>query len=233
MSYKPRVVVPGLPHHVYLRGNNRRLLFASKADRLRWIACVRRALDATNCQMHQMTLMNNRVYGIITPPDKKALSDMVKRACEQYAQTRNQQRNGSGRLFAVGFQSATLADDDTLRVTTLHADSAARRAGLVLDPFVHEWSTARIHADVFGKHELRAIWTPSTWYARLGSTPHARAVAYRQAMIEYIALGGVPAIDREREDEDAGDYRRRVARPNGSWAREGQLHYGRKGSSVR
>lgn len=212
MKHEPRLVIAGRPHHVYLRGNNHRLLFASHTDRVFWIECVRRALDATRCQLHQMTLMSNRVHAIVTPPEPKALSAMVKRACERYAHKRNQQRVASGRLFAVGFRSHPLFDDNALRDTTLHADASALRAAQTEDPFAHEWSTAPLHAGLPGTHELRAIWTPSTWYVRLGSTPDARARAFREAMIEYLVLGGAPPIDLGIEAEDESTYRRRPSR---------------------
>ncbi len=231
MGRKPRLVVADHPHHVYQRGNNRRLLFSSHGDRVFWIACMRRALDATGCRLHQMTLMSNHVHAIITPPDADALSELMKRANQRYAQTRNQQRGGSGKLFEERFRSVVIDDVEHLRVTTLYNDANAYRAKMVTDPFAHDWSTVPLHAAGFGGRFLRSLWTPSAWYQGLGATPMARAVAYRHAMIQYLELEDDAAIDDEikkREARDAEVYRRRVERPGRGWAREAQSRYGRK-----
>jgi hypothetical protein len=228
MRYQPRAFVAGRPHQIYLRGNNRRLLFASRADRVLWIDCVRHALDATTCLLHQMTLLRSSVRAVITPPHRAALSDMVKRACGRYGQTRNKLRGGSGRLFAVGFPAIPLVDDDEVKRATLYADTAAMRANGLGDPFAHEWSTVRFHAGLASTHVMRAVWTPSPCYTRLAAGANQRAAAYRQAVIELVALGDLPDAFVSLEQDDALDYRRRIERPDGTWAREGQLQYGRK-----
>lgn len=228
MGRKPRLVVAGKPHHVYLRGNNRRKLFSSRADRIFWIACVRRALDATQCQLHQETLMTNHVHNIVTPPVEGALSEFVKRACHRYAQYRNQARGGSGKLFEERYRSKVIEDHEQLRVTTLYNDANAYEAGLVTDPVGHDWSTGPIHAGGSGGRMFRSIWTPSVWYVRLGSTPQERAEAYRKEMATYLELGESAPIDEEWESEDAEPYRRRLERPDGSCAREDLLQYGEK-----
>jgi putative transposase len=228
MGRKPRVVVAGAPHHVYLRGNNRRVLFSSRADRILFLACLRRALDATKCQLHQLTLMTNHVHAIITPPDKKALSQLVKRTCQRYAQLRNAKRGGSGKLFEERYRNKVIVDEAQLRVTTLYNDANAFRAKAVREPFAHEWSTAPLHAATPGGRMLRSVWTPSSWYTRLGPTPSKRAEAYRAAMVEYLELEEAAPIDEEVEEVDDEGYERRLERPDRSSAREAFLRYGRK-----
>jgi len=228
MGRKPRLVVPGLPHHVYLRANNRRVLFSSRADRALFLGCLRRALDATGCQLHQITLMTNHVHLIITPPTKKALSDLVKRTNQRYAQLRNEKRKGSGKLFEERFGSKVIFDSAQLRVTTLYNDANAFRAGMTDGPFDHEWSTAPLHAGGQEGAMLRSLWTPSNWYMQLGPTPEARAQAYRLHMAEYLELDIDASIDEEVRDEVDERYDLRLRRPDGSSAREGVCRYGRK-----
>ncbi|MBZ0236294.1 MAG: hypothetical protein K8M05_28460 [Deltaproteobacteria bacterium] len=233
MERHTRLVVAGHPHLIYLRGNNRRLLFASHADRLLWVECVGRALDVTKCRLHQMTLVRAAVYMIVTPTDEVGLSDVVKRACERYTPTRNRQRGGSGRLFEVGFRSRALLDLEQVRTTTLHHDATAFRVGDATDPFVHPWSTAALHAGRLEGRKLRPIWTPSRWYAQLGRTSDERARAYRRAMAEYLERGEAPPVDERIAADEKENYRRRIERPDGRWARERQLQYGPKTASDR
>jgi REP-associated tyrosine transposase len=230
MARQPRLVVAGQPHHVYLRGNNRRVIFSSKADFTFFVACLRRALDATRCQLHQLTLMRNHVHSIITPPDEDAISSLVKRACQRYSQDRNQKRGASGKLFEERYRSKIIVDDAQLMTTTLYNDANAYKAGEVTDPFVHEWSTVPLHAGVSGARLIRSLWTPSRWYLRLGRTEEERVLAYRREKIAYLELAPATiddaiALDAKAEAADAERYVRRLERPNRSSAREPELPY--------
>ncbi|HUQ04623.1 MAG TPA: transposase [Kofleriaceae bacterium] len=227
MGRQPRLVVAGAPHHVYLRANNRRLLFSSVADRMFWLACLRRALDATECQLHQLTLMSNHIHSIITPPDKRALSALIKRTCQRYAQIRNELRRGSGKLFEERFKAKVITDLAHLRATTLYNDANGFRAGIVADPLSHDWSTAPIHAGQAGGDAIRSLVTPSRWYVQLGNTPSERAAAYRREMGAYLQLGDDALVDEEirrREDKDA-EPATRIRRPDGTSARESAVEY--------
>lgn len=233
MARQPRLVVAGQPHHVYLRGNNRRVLFSSKADFTFFLACLRRALDATHCLLHQLTLMRNHVHSILTPPNEEAISELVKRACQRYSQKRNQKRGGSGKLFEERYRSNIILDEAQLMATTLYNDANAFKAGAVKEPFTHEWSTVPLHAGVSGARMIRSLWTPSPWYMQLGSTGEERATAYRREMMAYLEL--VPetiddaiAVDAKAEAADAEPYLRRLERPNRTSAREPALRYGGK-----
>lgn len=229
MERSARLVVPGLPHQLYLRGNNRRLVFASHADRLLWIDCIHRALDITKCRLHQMTLMKSSIHMIITPMEELGISDVVKRACERYAQLRNKRRKSSGRMFEVGFRSRVLVTTQELGAATLHCDSAAYRLGAATDPFIDQWSTTAVHSGRPEGRRLRGVWTPSPWYGGLASSGDARARAYRRVMAEYLEGDDAWSIEGAFDVEDAKAYKRRIERPDGIWARERQLQYASKG----
>jgi putative transposase len=228
MARKARLVVAGAPHHVYLRGNNRRRLFSSRADRLHWLRCLRRALDKTRCQLQQLTLMTNHVHMIVAPPGKDELSDLVKRACQRYAQLRNAEREASGKLFEERFGSKVITDDAQMMMTTLYNDANAYRAREVRDPLVHEWSTGALHAARPGSRIIASLWTPSPWYLGLGRTASARAAAYRTLMLAYERLDAPQTVDDEMADPVVPPYTRRLERPDRSSAREPAPRYGQK-----
>jgi len=223
-----RLVVPGLPHHIYQRGNNRRRLFSSDADRLLWLACVQRGLTASATLLHQHTLMSNHVHMIVTPRDEDGLAILMKRACQRYAQIRNAQRDATGKLFEERFNSKVIADTRQLMATTLYNDANAFRANLIADPLGDEWSTGPLHANTRGSRITRRMWTPSGWYVGLGRTPAARAKAYRALMENYAPVDEPPAIVEAEVEEEVLPYRRRVERPNGLSAREPETQRLRK-----
>lgn len=219
MSRLPRIVIPGLPLHVILRGNNRRRLFSSHADYQRFVLCLAAGLDTSACKLHQLTLMTNHVHLIAVPPQHAALSTLVHRTCQRYAQARNAQREATGKLFEERFHSKPILDDEYLATATVYNDVNAFRAGVVRAPLAHPWSTGPLHAGRAAVSRIPAsMWTPSPWYLALGATPESRAQRYRELVDARLALG---------ETEPPLDYSRRVERPDRSSAREAPLGWGR------
>jgi putative transposase len=221
MTREARLVVPGYPHHVYMRGNNRRRLFSTDADRLMWLQDLERGLEATRCQMHQHTIMDNHIHMIVTPPDQDSLSRMVKRACQRYAQQRNEQRDASGKLFEERFHSKVIESERQLMVTTLYNDANAFRAGMVEKPLDHAWSTGPLHAGKPGGRISPFMWVPSDWYLRLGKGRNRCATIYQILMENYApSEDDPPAIwEVEEDDPDTQPYHRRVERPDRTSAR--------------
>lgn len=214
MPRRSRSVVPHVAHHVWLRGNNRRRLFSSFADRQLFLRCLRRGLRASNALLHQLTLMNNHVHMIAVPAGPDGLRVLVARTCQRYAQLRNQDREASGKLFEERYHSKVIEDAAALMTTTLYNDANGYRAGLAPSPFGYAWSTGPLHAGIAGGRIPRAMWTPSGWYVGLAADPAARAERYRELMMAYIARSEPRAADRD------SPYTRRLERPDRSFARE-------------
>lgn len=217
MARQTRIVVPGQPHHVYLRGNNRRRLFSSGADYERFIACLTLGLSSSACALHQLTLMTNHVHLIATPPVVAGLSTLLHRTCQRYAQVRNSLRDGSGKLFEERFQSKPILDDEYLATVTIYNDVNAYRAGRVKTPLAHVWSTGPMHAGRAGRIPGQ-LWTPSAWYLALGATPQARAIRYREIVAERVVAA--------EDTAPTSPYQRRLERPDRTTAQEKSPRWG-------
>lgn len=204
MSRTRRVVVPGLSHHLILRGNNRRTLFSYPSDYLKFIACVGKALHSSSCHLHAMTLMTNHVHCIATPSSKNDLALFVQAFAQRYAQYRNRKRNGCGKLFMERYRSIPIEDESHHAVAQIYVDINAWRSGKVLDPLDYPWCTFRIHA---GQHALSRfppdLWTPSRWYLTLGSSMQERAARYVQLARQFYLDGarGNPDVRVESMEE--------------------------------
>ena len=222
MSRKPRIVVPGAPHNVCLRGNNRRRLFSSFGDRTLFLRCLERGIRESECLVHQITLMNNHVHLIARPPTDVALSCLVSRSCQRYAQQRNADRAASGKLFEERFYSRVIEDDAALMLVTLYNDANAYQAGIAATPFGHEWSTGPLHAGLSGSRIPTRLWTPSRWYLALGANVDARAATYRHLIGEHVARTAIAEAARASEPANDGTtpYKLRLERPDRSAARE-------------
>src|SRR5262245_7810080 len=105
MARAPRIIVPGLPHHVVLRGNNRRRLFSSKLDYRMFLYFAGLSLKRCQVGLHALTLMSNHAHLLVTPRHQHDLAAFVKPLAQRYAQLRNEKRNASGKLFEERYWS--------------------------------------------------------------------------------------------------------------------------------
>jgi putative transposase len=187
MSRKPREVHPDLPHHVILRGNNRRRLFTRANDYTHFIGFLGEALDRHGVALHGLTLMSNHVHAILRPPDADALARTIKSAAQRFAVHRNREHDGSGKLFEQRYFCAAVTTDEYLARVTCYNDLNAVRAGVVDDPFDFRWSTYALHAGQPRRSAVpEDIWTPSPWYLALGSSSDERSAHYAEAAWAYV-----------------------------------------------
>jgi putative transposase len=178
MSRRPRheLVVPGLPHHVVLRANNRRNLFASTHDRLRFLRFVADADGPGACGVLALALMTNHVHLLIDAPSFEETWRWIKRIAQRYAVHRNRERGASGKVFEQRYGLKAVTSERQLAATTAYIDLNPLRAG-VDSP----WTTRSLHAGE-GKvvDAIRDVWRPSAWWLGLGESDAARHARYRE-----------------------------------------------------
>jgi hypothetical protein len=153
---------------------------------------------------------------IVTPPKDDSLASLMKRACQRYAQRRNVRFDASGKLFEERYRSKLIESERQWLVTTLYNDANAYRAGMVLSPIDHAWSTGPLHAGRRGSRISAWMWTPAGWYMRLASSANSRAAIYASLMDRYAPFDERPTIDEEDDDDEDTTA---VFRPDGSDAR--------------
>ena len=221
MPQPPRRVLAGFPHHVALRGNNRRVLFSSTKDYEQFLFYARCAKGKVPVDIHAATLMTNHVHMIVQPPEVEALSDFVGRLAQRYSQYRNAQRGGSGKLFERAFFSRPILDERQLAVTLAYVELNPIRAGLSPRSTKHRWTTYWNHIGAERPAFSDALWTPCGWYLELGRTDEERARRYAAWVKDCLRLGSRPE-DASRIDEMetrlAETMSLRLRRPDGSRA---------------
>ena len=180
MPRAPRQVLEGVPHHIVLRGNNRRRLFSYPRDYLHFIRLMDRHLQISEMALHALCLMPNHVHLLLTPFEETALGTFVKRVAQRYAQVRNKRFAASGKLFEQRYYSKPMNSERHLAIATAYIDLNPVRAHLVEDGNEYEWSTHRIHCGLAcPTRSLSSVWSPSDWYRGLGTDPGTQAAAYR------------------------------------------------------
>lgn len=171
-------VVPGLPHHIVFRGNNRRLLFTSLADRLRFLKYAEEAPGREECPMHGCALMGNHGHVVATPTSTDALSTWMKSTLQRYATYWNTRRDGSGKLFEQRFHALPIRSERQLAATLAYVDLNPERAGIGARG--RTWSTRTLHDGSWLEHPMRALWTPCDWWLGLGADDETRYRHYAE-----------------------------------------------------
>ncbi len=215
-----RLVLPGLPHHVVLRGNNRRRLFSYPNEYRYFLFLLGRALARSRCTLQALVLMRNHIHMILTPSDDKSLARCVGYLAQRYAQVRNRRRKSSGGLFEGRFFSRPIPNDRQLAITTAYIDLNPLRAGIAPADRPYRWSTEALH---LGRPELSEIpsglWTPSDWYLALAPDRATRGPQYAEWFEECQLSKEEPewidlvALKREMQDDQL-----RFERPDRSCA---------------
>jgi putative transposase len=139
-----RVVIPGLPHHVTQRGNNRQDVFFTDDDRAFYLETLRRQSRRHGLELHGFCLMTNHVHLIVTPLTEESLAKAVGRAHQLYAQYINDHCGRIGHLWHSRFFSCPM-DDDHYMTGLRYAERNPQRAGLVRVPWEYPWSSAAAH----------------------------------------------------------------------------------------
>jgi putative transposase len=174
----PRIVLLDHPHHVILRGNNRRRIFSYPDDYWAFMRYLAQGMAKHPCQMHALTLMTNHVHILLTPSTPEAMSKLVHHTAMRYAKLRNAGRSSTGKLFEGPFKSFPVLGDGQLARVTAYIELNPVRAGMRDDPRDYRYSTYGLHVD--GRCDVPpSLWTPSPWYRSLGDTIQERARRYR------------------------------------------------------
>ncbi|WP_093037083.1 transposase [Thiocapsa roseopersicina] len=144
MARLPRVVVPGLPHHVTQRGNRRQRTFFGDED---YAACWR--LLSTSCracgtQVLVYCLMPNHVHLILVPGDELGLRDALGEAHRRYTRMINFREGWRGHLWQERFHSFVM-DERHLIAAARYVERNPVRALLCARPQDWPWSSARAH----------------------------------------------------------------------------------------
>lgn len=188
MARLPRLTVPGYPHHVIQRGNNRQAIFATAADYQMLLDLLDENARKFGVALHAYVLMTNHFHLLATPSTLEALPQMMQAVGRRYVRYFNDRQARSGTLWEGRYRSTLIDTERYLLACMAYIDLNPVRAGLVSDPKDYPWSS---HGHHVGLRPDRLI-TPHPLYWALGNTPFAREAAYA----ELVAAG----ISSEQQD---------------------------------
>lgn len=224
MARQPRIALPGYPHHVIQRGNNRQPVFFAERDYRYYLTCLGQAKIASPCRIYAYVLMTNHVHLLVEPAETRMLGRFMQSVGRRYVRYVNAAYGRSGTLWEGRFKSAVVSRDEYLIACSRYIELNPVRAHMVQRPEEYPWSSYR----------CRALGTPDRlldddpWYGGLGATPEGRQRVYREwvessrdhaqeweRIREATQRGRAIGKDRFQQEIEAAIGRRLVDQPRG------------------
>ncbi len=157
-----RVVVPGVPHHLTQRGNNRQDVFFTDSDRRLYLKLLREQAQRHGLAVHGYCLMTNHVHLVGTPAGPLSLAKAVGRTDFLYTQAINRLHGRSGHLWQNRFYSAPL-DEPHFWTALAYVEQNPVRSGIVRQAWEYAWSSASVHLGGPDRHRLLDLRLWQSW----------------------------------------------------------------------
>jgi putative transposase len=190
MARLPRLTLPGLPHHVIQRGNNRQPIFADRADYQMMLDLLDENARKFGVAIHAYVLMDNHFHLLATPQTAEGLPQMMQAVGRRYVRYFNDRHKRSGTLWEGRYKSTLIQTERYLLACMVYIDLNPVRAGMVAQARDYPWSS---HCHYIGLAQDRLL-TPHPLVWALGNTPFAREAAYADLVLAGISAGQQQAL---------------------------------------
>jgi putative transposase len=176
MARLPRLTLPGHPHHVIQRGNNRQAIFASPPDYQMMLDLLDENARKFGVGIHAYVLMGNHFHLLATPQTLDGLPQMMQAVGRRYVRYFNDRQKRSGTLWEGRYKSTLIQTERYLLACMAYIDLNPVRAGMVGQARDYAWSS---HAHYIGLRVDKLV-TPHPLFWDLGNTPFAREAVYAE-----------------------------------------------------
>ena len=183
MARLPRLTLPGYPHHVIQRGNNRQTIFASAADYQTLLDLLDENAEKFGVAVHAYVLMSNHFHLLATPQTAEGLPLMMQAVGGRYVRHFNDSQKRTGTLWEGRYKSTLIQTERYLLACMAYIDLNPVRAALVAQARDYPWSS---HGHYTGQRTDKLI-TPHGLVWELGNTPFAREAAYAELVQSGIS----------------------------------------------
>ncbi len=200
---KARVVLPGQPHHITQRGNNRQAVFYCDEDRQAYLDRLFVYADRYHLRVWSYCLMRNHVHVVGVPEERQSMAKVFGRLHADYARAVNFRRDGCGHLWQERFYSCAMEFHHAL-VAMAYVEQNPQRAGVVRSADEYRWSSAEAHLrgeDPSGRLDLgmwRSEYTPARWREVLASSvmEEEQRQRFREATARGRPFGSESYVER-------------------------------------
>jgi putative transposase len=190
MARLPRLVLPGIPHHITQRGNRRERTFFEDGDYALYLDLLADAAGRMGVDIWFYCLMPNHVHIIAVPSDEDGLSRTFRYVHRHYTGYINARLRVTGHLWQGRFSSVAM-DDAHLIAAFRYVALNPVRAKLVARPEDWAWSSTRAHLAKSDDHVVKVA--PAL--ERIGDFAAFLGEDFDEAMT-YAALRKAESIGR-------------------------------------
>lgn len=183
MARQARLVVPGYPHHVIQRGNNRQPIVLDDHDRITFLRELGDLAAERRLAVHAYVLMDNHVHLLATPHAQVDLSWVMQALGRRYVHAFNRRHGRTGTLWEGRFRAAVVETDRYFLACQRYIELNPVRAGVVEDPVAFRWSSAQHHLGI----KTDALVSDHSVFWTLGNTPFEREAAYRDLLAQGMS----------------------------------------------
>jgi len=179
-----RIVIPGVPHHVVQRGNNRQDVFFVDDDRRAYLALLNEHAERCGVQVLGWCLMTNHIHLIVCPGREDSLARGIGRTHFRYAQYVNRLHGRSGHVWEGRFHSCAL-DEGHFWTAMRYVEQNPVRAGIAAKAWEYDWSSASAH---IGVTQGDAVADMDTWRRMMEAAEWRQALSRRVGKEEMTFL---------------------------------------------
>ena len=176
MARLSRLTLPGHPHHVIQRGNNRQAIFAGSEDYQSMLDLLDENARKFGVAIHAYVLMGNHFHLLATPETQDGLPKMMQAVGRSYVRYFNDRQKRTGTLWEGRYKSTLIQTESYLLACMVYIDLNPVRAGMVEQAKDYPWSS---HTHYVGLRTDRLL-SPHALFWALGNTPFAREAGYAE-----------------------------------------------------
>ena len=182
MARLPRLTVPGYPHHIIQRGNNRQAIFHDAADYEMLLGLLAEYAEKEKVAIHSYVLMGNHFHLLATPETQAGLPALMQAVGRRYVRYFNKRYQRSGTLWEGRYKATLIQTERYLLACMAYIDLNPVRAGMVGKVADYRWSS---HGHYVGLRHDKLV-SPHSLYWQLGNTPFAREAGYAELVSHGI-----------------------------------------------
>ena len=182
MAHTTRLSLPGRPHHILQRGNNRQCVFFDDEDRALFLRWLGEAATVQDCAVHAYVLMDNHFHLLMTAGRTESVARVMQSLGRRYVGHVNSARHRTGTLWEGRYKSTILESEPYVLACQRYIETNPLRARLAARPEDYPWSSYRRHALGAADPMLK----PHETYLALGASPAERQAAYRALFAQEL-----------------------------------------------
>lgn len=181
MARLPRLIVPGLPHHILQRGNDRQPVFRDSEDHVKFLYWLREAARQFMVAIHAYVLMPDHLHLLASPADAQGPGRMMQWIGRHYVPYFNRKYQRAGTLWQGRYRATLVDPDNYFFACARYIEINPVRAGLVMHPAEYPWSSYLHHAG----SRVDPVITEHRLFWALGNTPFEREAAYKRIIEQF------------------------------------------------